>query len=323
MKIRKSPMMILAGLLLLALVLEIAYYNYSARKVEPIRQISVIAYGSDAARWENLMQGAELAAEDLNAEVTLITMSSENDAKEQISLIRREVANGADALLIAACDSAEVAAYLQSNPLKIPYVFVETGTADASVPVISPDDAQMAQALVQTIDENEKDWIKVAVIADHTERESVRRRLEALTQTDKPYADEVVLWERNEQEKDKKAQFFLQRELTEEAVDVVVALDNSSMEELLDATVNLNKDIKIYGIAGSSKCVSYLDYGWIRSLVYPDEFSIGYTGVTTLLTSKSQPKAADPAEKGIRFEIINHDNMYETGNQRLLFPHVR
>ena len=322
MKIRKSPMMILAGLLLLALIFELVYYNYSARKEEPIRQISVIAYGSDAARWENLMQGAELAAEDLNAEVTLITMSSENDAKEQISLIRREIANGADALLIAACDSKEVGAYLQNNEPKIPYAFVETGVFDANEAVIAADDTQMANALVQTIDENEKDWIKVAVIVDHTERASVRARLDAFTGTDKPYADEVVLWERNEQEKDKKAQFFLQRELTEEAVDVVVALDNSSMEELLDATVNLNKDIKIYGIAASSKCVSCLDYGWICSLVFPDEFSIGYTGVTNLLSSKSQA-GDDPARDDIRFEVINHDNMYETGNQRLLFPHVR
>ena len=68
MKIKKSPMTIIALMLLLALVLEIVFYVYSARKEDPIRQVSVIVYGSDASRWENLKQGAELAAEDLNAE---------------------------------------------------------------------------------------------------------------------------------------------------------------------------------------------------------------------------------------------------------------
>ena len=325
MKIKKSPMMILAVLLFIALVLELVYYRYSARREEPIRQVSLIVYGTDASRWENLKQGAELAAENLNAEVTLITMSSENDAKEQISLIRREIANGADALLIAACDSEMIGAYMAGQSIDIPYVFAETGTMNENDELIAADDAQMAEALVKTIDENEKDWIKTAVIVDHTERESVRERLDAFVNTDIPYADEVVLWERNEQEKDKKAQFFLQRELTEEAVDVVVALDNSSMEELLDATVNLNKDIKIYGIANSSKSVSYLDHGLIRSLIFEDEFSIGYTATTRLLTNRSGARdlGITDTDRSVRYEVVNHDNMYETAYQRLLFPHVR
>ncbi len=325
MKIKKSPMMILAVLLFIALVLELVYYRYSTRREEPIRQVSVIVYGTDASRWENLKQGAELAAENLNAEVTLITMSSENDAKEQISLIRREIANGADALLIAACDSEMIGAYMASQSIDIPYVFAETGTMNAGDELFAADDAQMADALVKTIDENEKDWIKTAVIVDHTERESVRARLDAFVNTDIPYADEVVLWERNEQEKDKKAQFFLQRELTEEAVDVVVALDNSSMEELLDATVNLNKDIKIYGIANSGKCVSYLDHDVIRSLIYQDEFSMGYMATTNLLTNRSKARdlGITDTDQTVRYEVVNHDNMYETAYQRLLFPHVR
>ncbi|MBQ7581647.1 MAG: substrate-binding domain-containing protein [Lachnospiraceae bacterium] len=315
MKFKGKPVLILALAMALALILEFAYYVYVNNREDPIRQVSLIVYGSDSARWENLKQGAELAAGDLHAEVTLITMSSEADAMEQISLIEREIKNGADALLIAACDAKAVGEYMEHAKPKIPYLFVESGTFGEDL--LSADDEQMAKSLAATIAENEKDWIKAALIVDHTERDSVKKRLDAI-QNAEPFADEVVLWERNAQEQNKKAQFFLQRELTEEAVDVVVALDNSSMEELLDATVNLNKDIKIYGIANSSKSVYYLDNRLIKSLVYQDEFSIGYLGMTNVLSEKS-----NATEELIRYEVVDHDDMYNETYQKLLFPHVR
>ena len=324
MKKVRSPIFIIACVLVGLMIIETAIYVQALKKEDPIIQVSLIVYGSDASRWENLKQGAALAADDLNAEVTLITMSGEDDAAEQISLIRREAQGGADALLIAAADSEVIKEYLKNDPIKIPYAFVESGTGDTR-DLTSADNASMAESLIKTIDDNEKDWIKAAVIVDHDRRDSVKERLDTVLNTDVPYAENVVLWERNEQEVDKKAQFFLQRQLTEEAVDVVIALDNSSMEEIIDAAVNLNKDVKIYGIANSSKSAYYLDNRLVRSLVYQDEFSIGYIGLSDLLENNFR-KLRDntPLDRSqIAFKVVDHNNMYDKANQRLLFPHVR
>lgn len=324
MKKLKSPVFIMACLLVGLMIIEIAIYFRVIKKEDPILQVSLIVYGSDASRWENLKQGAVLAAGDMNAEVTLITMSGEDDVKEQISLIKREADGGADALLIAAADSDGIKDYLESSPIKIPYAFVESGTGDPSS-ITSADNVLMAQSLIKTIDDNEKDWIKAAVIVDHDRRDSVKERLDTILNSDIDFAEDVVLWERNEQEINKKAQFFLQRQLTEEAVDVVIALDNSSMEEIIDAAVNLNKDVKIYGIANSSKSAYYLDNRLIRSLVYQDEFSIGYIGVTNLLRNnlKNLKDHTSYDDRQISFKVVDHNNMYDEANQRLLFPHVR
>ena len=324
MKKYRSPIVILALILVGLMIIEIAIYLQAIKREDPIIQVSLIVYGSDASRWENLKQGAVLAADDMNAEVTLITMSGEDDVEEQISLIKREAEGGADALLIAAADSEGIRDYLAANPLKIPYAFVESGTGEGSS-LTSADNALMAESLIKTIDDNEKDWIKAAVIVDHNGRDSVKERLETILNTDIQYAENVVLWERNEQEIDKKAQFFLQRQLTEEAVDVVIALDNSSMEEIIDAAVNLNKDVKIYGIANSSKSAYYLDNRLIRSLVYPDEFSIGYIGLKKLIRNNfaNHKDTASYEDRQISFEVVDHNNMYDEANQRLLFPHVR
>lgn len=315
---KERKLLVLSGAIVLALlIVEFAYYFTFRSHEEPIKQISVICYGSDTARWESLKQGADLAAEELNAEITLITMSSENDEQEQLSLIAREIKNGADALMVAPCNSEVIGNYL--NKRNIPYVFVETGgTKKDSDNVISADNEKMAEALVKTIDEHEKDWIKVAIIADYTERDSVKARLNSMQNSDKKYADEIVLWSRNDQERNKKAQYFLQRELTEEAVDVVVALDNSSMEELIDARINLNKDIKIYGIANSSKCAYYLDAGLINSMICQDEFAIGYIGLHNLL-DEDKVNSFDE----IQYTVVEKNNMYEELNQRILFPHLK
>ena len=326
MKIKRTPMLYVVMLLLISLLVEITLYVNSNRKSDPIKQVSLIVYGSDGRRWENLKQGSETAASDMEAEVTLITMSSEDDADEQIALIQREAENGADALLIAACDAERIGRYLKDNPPGIPYAFVESGTGEEGVTVTCADDAEMAEALVRTIDGNEKDWIKAAIIADHTQRDSVRARLEAILDSDVHYADDVVIWERDEQEINEKAQFFLQRKLTEEAVDVIIALDSSSVEELMDAVLNLNKDIKIYGIANSSKSVYYVDNRLIKSLVYQDEFSMGYIGLKRLLGDehRGRNKDADIYDSyPISYGVVDHENMYEEENQRLLFPNVR
>ncbi|MCR4806618.1 MAG: substrate-binding domain-containing protein [Lachnospiraceae bacterium] len=325
MKKIKAPVFYLVCVLVVLLIFEIAIYMQALKEEDPILQVSLIVYGSDASRWENLKQGAALAADDMNAEVTLITMSGEDDSAEQIALIQREVANGADALLIAAADSEAIKDYLEKSPVKVPYAFVESGIGDDGKMLTSADNIAMAESLIKTIDDNEKDWIKAAVIVDHDCRDSVKERLDTVLAPDADFAENVVLWERNEQEIDKKAQFFLQRQLTEEAVDVVIALDNSSMEEIIDAAVNLNKDIKIYGIANSSKSAYYLDNRLIRSLVYQDEFSIGYIGLTNLLRSNFANRYghAGSLDKEIYFKVLDHNNMYDEKNQRLLFPHVR
>ena len=87
----------------------------------------MILYGNNLKRWENLIQGAELSAEESDAEINTVYMSGESDYSEQIGIIQREVSNGADALVIAACDSEEIGKYIDKSKINLPVIFVETG----------------------------------------------------------------------------------------------------------------------------------------------------------------------------------------------------
>ena len=85
---------------------------WSPKQDETI-QISFIARGKKTESWSTIEQGIEQAANDLNVEITPIYLSSENDASEQISLLNREVQNGADAVLIAPANSEDLRAPIE------------------------------------------------------------------------------------------------------------------------------------------------------------------------------------------------------------------
>ena len=86
--------------------------GWNKRYEEPI-QISFIARGIKTESWSTIEQGIEQAANDLNVEITSIYLSSENNVEEQVALLKREVQNGADAVMIAPVNSQDLRAPIE------------------------------------------------------------------------------------------------------------------------------------------------------------------------------------------------------------------
>lgn len=306
--------------IIVVLIAGVIYRSKSPR--ERKQQISLIVYGNDVNRWENLRQGAEQVCADNQAELTLVNMSGERDATEQIALIEREVASGADALLIAACDSDAIGAYVDTHKIPIPVVFVETGVnSRKKTTAVTADDYEMGRALGREIVERENPIVKVAIISESTQRENVCQREQGLREVVEPFANQVVTWERYDNEKNMITRKFIQRALLEEAVDVVVALDNDTADALMDALVNLNRKTKVYAISTSDQSVYYLDQGKIKSLEYQTEFSIGYIGAQYVVHGADKPRKFKSED--IMYRVVKKENMYEKDNQALLFPFVQ
>ncbi len=312
----------------LFLLLGILYYGMLGGEDKKAVNISVILYGGNiSSQWENLQLGAEQAAKELGAEINIVKTDREDDISEQAALIGREINNGASALMIAACDSERMKEYLDYAQIKIPVVMVESGVGqENATPVVCADNYAMGKALGEAIVERESPNIKVAVIGEHRYRDSVAKRYEGLTDALSGKIEKQVVWSRAENEQNFQPMIFLQRELTEEAVDVVVALDNLSADAIIDATKNLNKSVKyksvkIYAIANTDKAVFYLDEEAIETLVYENEFSIGYLGVKKLLQDMDYDN--EILQQMVEFRAVTKQDMYNNGNQKLLFPFVK
>ncbi|MBQ6575677.1 MAG: substrate-binding domain-containing protein, partial [Lachnospiraceae bacterium] len=104
----------IASTIVILLVI-IIFFATGINREEEQRHVSLIVYGEDSERWENLRQGAELVCEEKNADISLITMMSENDAEEQKDIINRETEDGTDALIIAACNSSKIGSFIKDK----------------------------------------------------------------------------------------------------------------------------------------------------------------------------------------------------------------
>lgn len=314
---------------IVALIIAVAitiglYVIYSKVSVAPKKQsnISLIVYGNDSDRWENLKRGAKSACDENDADLTLVLMSTEDDYNEQIRLIEREVAKGADGILLAACNSKEIGEYLDKANIKIPIVMVVNGvTSNKNYPCVSANDYDMGYELGMSICESENPIIKVAIISDVKNRNNITCREQGVRDAISDYASQIVTWERNENESGISRKSFYQRELTGEAVDVIVTTDNEETDALMDALINLNMTRRVYSISTSDKAVYYLDEEKIEKLEYQTEFGIGYVGANYVLDTKASKN--EIKESNIKYKLVDEDDMYDYENQMLIFPFVK
>lgn len=317
-----KSLLIAVILLLLLLVFVVLQSNFVPHEDKARKHVSMIVYGDDPERWENMRQGAGLVCGEKNADLSLITMMSENDIQEQKDIIDREIADGADALIIAACDSVGIKEYLKEKKLRIPVSFVETAGELAmsfeNVYCAAPDDYGMGYELGQSLLENESDIVTVAIISENTQRESVSLREQGLRDAIEDSVGKIINWSRNDHEKNAGTRMFIQRALVSEATDVIVTFDNPTTDALLDALNNLNATSRIYCISTSDKAVYNLHSEEIKVLGYPDEYSMGYLAAMYALDrSEAWKKYRDTK---IEYRLVMKENMYDEDNQTLLFP---
>lgn len=323
MKMKSSTILrIISVVIVTVLLLFLYYYGTYDKGNGPVKAISLIVYGNESERWENMRCGAEQAVDSAKAEINLVTMSDEIGVSEQKKLIQRELNNGADALMIAACDSTEMKQYIEELSEKVPIILVESGIGYTEDKLcVSAENYKMGYQMGEIIIERELPEIKVAIFIDHEQRDSVAERYQGLYDALQGKVGSITIWKRKDNETNIGAMLLLQRHLTEEAVDVVVGIDTASTEAVIDAVENLNKDAKLYGIGNSDKAVYYLDSGVIEALGYQNEFSIGYLGVQEVM--KTQHYTIEEYNDLVEYHIVTKKSLYETDNQKMLFPFVK
>ena len=317
----KKSLIIVIVLLIIFLAMAVYQVNFGTTESKPPKHVSMIVYGDDSERWENMYEGAYLVCKEQNAQLSLLTMMSENDVNEQEEIIEREIEDGADALLIAPCDSSVIKHFIDQKELKIPVVYIETVDSASFTDVnIAPDDYGMGYSLGEELVNNESDIVTVAIISENTARDSVIQREKGLRDAIDGKVGKIIDWSRDEAAANSNSRTFIQKEIVSEATDVIVAFDNTTTDALLDALSNLNKSSKVYSISTSNKAVYNVYNTEIIALEYPDEFSMGYLAAVNALDRSYAMKKY--LNKKIEYRMVKKENMYDEENQTLIFPFV-
>ena len=302
-------------------------------------QISVIVYGNNRDRWAFLREGLNQGASELPVELSFSAMAQEADPQEQIRVVNQEIRNGADGILLAACDSTALNQTVAEAAGQVPVLMLETDVEDnaKTLGCLAADDYEMGKALGEFVKETYPGRT-VSLIDEFTERSSVSRRQEGFLDAIGDSAD-VRRWQRGEG--DYGLSLYIAKMYRQEGRGTVVtALDATSLEAVLDAFEKLEAEggttmaghesfgswQPLYGIGATDKIVYYLDQGWISGIVFPNEFRIGYAGLNRMVdTLERQPGAGADADPTMTTEFYRADRktMYEPDLQRLLFPIVQ
>lgn len=305
---------------LIAIVLWV-YYAAAIREKMPEKKydISVVLYDAGSDGWEVLMEGMKQAGEDFGINITYVVAKEGADKEDQLELIRTEIENGAQGVLVAATDSAMMCQEVQTEGAQIPIIMLESGTDDQTYPFISANNVALGKMLGETIlaDFPENESIKLMVVEEYMNRDSVKQRMQGLYDV---LGNRIQITPIKRTLESEDLQNFLPKAIRGSNVDAVVALSKETLFALSEVDEEIIQDKKLYGIGNTDSIVAALDDEKIEKLVFQNEFNIGYLGVQNLIKEIEGIRTADIEE--IDYYSVGKEDIFEMQYERLLFPIV-
>lgn len=317
---KKSLIFLLALVFLLAI--SIVYLTGDVKPEEmKVKNISIIIRGKTNEKWENLKQGAEQAGTDMNANISFISLSGENNISEQVRILNRELDGGVDAILISPVDYELMKPHIYKIKKKIPICLIESGLNDiGGYGYISCNNMKMGKDLAVEVNRHGNTRKNVMILDGKINCSSVQERKKAFIEEMKFSKNKLSEWNKVEYS----WEVILEGLKTGE-IDILVALDDSALENaakaLSEYRENEGKKIEVYGVGNSRDIINYLEKDFIVSTAVQDDFSIGYLGVQNVINAMDGKQMVNNNE--ITYAMIDKEHMYSMQNQRLLFPFIR
>lgn len=313
-------MFVLTEAVLAVLVIITAAAMFWGRNTQERGKVAVIVKNSDASRWAAFKYGLRMAAQDEEIELFVVSMGEVLTAEEE-KAIEREIANGADAVIVQPAPDANTGEMLKKMGKKLPVLLVEYPPSGEDggleLPAVQPDNHALGQALADELlkDYNGKvEGKTMGIISEYGETEASMERKKGVTSVLKDRGVKAV-WEVSglSGEED---YTVLERK---SKVDFVIALDDYSLvlAGKASAANNLHGAL-VYGIGNSMEAVYCLDTDYAQCLVVPDDFDMGYQSLVEAAESLGFI-ARKPKSRTVSFTVMRKQNLFSKENQEILF----
>lgn len=278
-----------------------------------VYEISVITRGGSTGYWSMVKLGIDSAVSDLNVELSYITPENENDPDAQAEAIRSELDNGARAIIIAPCsDSPVLRDAIEKAAKRAAVVQIEADITEAASCVLT-DDTGMARLLSKDLAGSLE---PCSILVPPNPPLSVGKRVRSI-------ADELnelgIKW----------SFFYLTRDSSGSMLanifpperNIIISPDTDTLQFAATFAAASGSSYKLCGIGGSSSTAYYLDKGVIDFAVAESAFNMGYVAVKNAVDRLNGEKP--DRVTSMDYKLVNAANMYETDNQRILFPFVK
>lgn len=309
---RKTLLWLVLPLLGLSILFCLLAFAPNDLKGQPeLLEMSVILREGDGAA-STMRKGMEQAAADLNVELRFLTLSTDNSAEEQALLLEREATGNVSAILLVPVDREIIGDAVSSAADKTTVVAVETGmTAWGASADVCMDYTALGEAIGVAALSGVPQGGLVLLLDSLPGDNGIRERLEAAKTLLRREGRQVRVFQW------KPGDETLTDILQIERPDAVIAFEASALSKA--AMLIGEKEMPLlYGCGSTPDIADALERGRITAIAAVNVFSEGYFAVQiAAAAARHQPQSEVPV---IAFSVVRKETMYQSENQKLLFP---
>ena len=311
--------------LVIALVISILFLNgimirESGMNTETV-QIHAIIDNSSDNRWTQFIAGMRQAAEDQDVKLTVMPTGHFLNLEEEKVTIDRSVRDGANGVILQLCEDTNVHEMLQILYGQTYVELVNIGTDETMeniTGIVSPDHKAIGEALAAEAlyfaPGPPKDCT-IGVVSGEATLSSTKQCMQRFREVLEEKGIRVS-WTLEQADG-----FAALREKleTKKVPDILVAVDNAGLEAAGEYAASLEKPIVVIGTGTSTKAIYYLDSGAVKSIVVPEDYTMGYQSVSDL-ADYIKKNTFTPRIRTVAYRIIHQDTLFDEDNQGILFP---
>ena len=272
------------------------------------------------------------AADEYNGDFNFITLYEKGDVTEQMALLKREIDDGAKAVVLVPLKQQECSAILDGMALGSPLIVMGTiFPGDWAMSGISQDYQEMGKMLGGAIIRENTPDKPVLVFSEGLEygynKEVYSSLLAALSQA----GFHAQLYEEYRSGTSgthaPESEDIFRRTIEDTIVsgsreEVIVALDVQSLDLVADiiagSPVYGKNTPNLYGFGSTTKILNQMDRGVIKGLVTTNQFDAGYLSIVKAL--EAIEKRGDRDQIVLESYYIEKDDLKETRFEKILYP---
>lgn len=307
----------------IGILIFIGYSSYqSSKKPDKIVLVSK-SIQSEYVFWETIRMGAQLAAKE-EIPFEYVGPLEEKDVDKQVEIMNSKIEEGADIILLAAADKERLALSVENAKKKgITLVSVDSSVVGLTE-IVATDNVDAARELTHYLLEsinNEGEVIMLNFVqgaSTANEREQGYDLVMAGQAKVKQLP--TVYTEGTTESAYKKAKEIIKQYPNLKGI---VGANQYMTEGICLAIeeLGLSKKIKVVGFDSSNVIIEALEKGIIEAILVQKPFNMGYLGVKVAVDLFYGKKVEQGTDTG--YKLITADTLYDTENQKLLYPIIR
>lgn len=292
---------------------------------ESRRRIYFVAKSLDTQFWQAAFAGANAAAAEYNAELTVLGPKTEEDYQSQNAYIAQAIEEGADALVFSAISyEGNAAAIAQATKSGLKVVVIDSDVASDSVSVrVGTDNVEAGRMAASAVLDTDSESITVGIVNYDLSSRNGQEREEGLRQALQDDGRVENIYTINVLTTPQDARDGAVELLAEHPeINVLLGLNEPLAVGAAMAVddLGLAGRVRMVGFDTNVRCIDLMQTGAVSALVVQNPYAMGYLGVEyawkLLQGERFDPnKLVDTATT-----IVTKDNMFTPESQRALFP---